>query len=129
MVVAVGVVVVVASRARPFTWPADIVTSVALVSLVVAVLVQRRAPRPPSWIERRPRVLGARAPHPDRWRWGIWALPVAAIAAWELFCYFGSPRAAHPTLSSMLDVLTATVWGRGAAFAAWLVLGWFVVTR
>jgi hypothetical protein len=128
-VAAVGTEVVMASRARPFTWPADIVTSAALVAMVGIVVVQHFGSATTPCVARRSGPPVAATARHRGWRWAIWATPLAAIVAWELTTYFGTPRAEHPTLSSMLDVVTATPWGRGVAFASWLVLGWFVVTR
>ncbi len=131
-VVALGVVVL-AARSRPFTWPADILTTVVLVAVVVLVLAQRSRWRHTWWVRRRRErgIGGAPETGRRRWRgrWAVWAVPAGAIAAWELFCYFGAPRDAHPTLSSMLDVVTSTPWGRGAVFVSWSALGWFLVTR
>ncbi len=55
-------------------------------------------------------------------------MPILAATGWELYCYLNLPRAAHPTLSSLLDMLDATRTGKIVAFASWLVLGWFLVT-
>ncbi len=119
---------VVASTTRPFTVPADAVVAVGFAGLAVVVVTQWRGdPVPPALARRR----GRSSPPPPRWgrRWALWAVPVAAAVAWELFSYVGAPRAAHPTVSSMLDAVDATRIGHGAAFAGWLALGWYLVTR
>lgn len=36
-------------------------------------------------------------------------------------------RAAHPTFSSLLDIVDASRVGKTVVFALWLVLGWFLV--
>jgi len=117
---------VLASFTRPFTGGADVVTAVPL---VVAVLVTARS----TWElrrshEREPAV-GEIDAAPRRKRRGIvWTAPILAGAGWELYCFVNLPRAAHPTLSSLLDILDATRAGKAVAFASWLVLGWFLVT-
>jgi hypothetical protein len=118
-----------AALTRPFTGPGEVVTAMGLASLVAVVLVQHLGAQTPRVLVRRARDPAGVPAIPWRSRWVIWIAPVAAVVSWELFCYLQSPRAAHPTLSSMLDTVTATQAGRGAAFAAWLVLGWYLVTR
>ncbi len=121
--------VLVASSTHPFTWGADIVTAVPLV--LVTVLMARRARSARSAraldtrvagveTERQPRMLGIDPAF-------VWAAPVVAVTAWELYCLFTLPRRAHPTLSSLLDMLDASHAGKAVAFAAWLVLGWLLV--
>jgi len=118
--------VLLASRTHPFTGGADVVTAVPLV--LAAVLVARRA-RPAGAVdtgvvdgrtERQPRMLGIDAAF-------AWVAPIAAVTAWELYCLFTLPRAVHPTLSSLLDMLDAHPVGKALAFALWLVLGWLLV--
>ena len=118
---------VVASFTHVFTWQADLVTAVPLVvaaTVVVArVRVQRRAVGPTG---------GSAAPGTAAvgvYGWLMWTTPVAAVTAWELFCYFHSPRTRYPTLSSLIDMLDSTRVGKAIAFAAWLALGWFLAGR
>jgi hypothetical protein len=56
-------------------------------------------------------------------------VPILAIVGWELYCLASLPRAQHPTLSSLLDILDATRVGKTVAFSSWLALGWFLVAR
>ena len=124
----------VASRTHAFTWGADVVTAVplALAALCSSTL------RPPPRRRRRHRrrrlspalVTVGPGAHPGRL--GIdaafaWVAPIAAVTAWELYCLFTLPRSAHPTLSSILDMLDVHPAGKALAFAAWLVLGWLLV--
>jgi hypothetical protein len=115
-----------ASFTRPFTGPADVVTAVPLV-VVLAIM---------GWSVHRHRRAGPHHPGPaavarTRWsRWSfVWLTLVLAIAAWELYCFVNLPRARHPTLSSLIDVLDSTRTGKVVAFVAWLALGWFLVGR
>jgi hypothetical protein len=128
---------VVAASTSPFTASAEAVVAAGFVPVVVLAVVSRRQHRPTSaGTGTGPPVPGTR-PGPGeeepgrRWgrRWGIWLVPLGGIAAWEVVTYAGSPRAEHPTLSSMLDAVDASHLGHGAAFAAWLVLGCWLVTR
>lgn len=116
-----------ASFTRPFTWGADVVTAVPL-ALAVVVTVRFTSAVGRRSKEGRPAVRQEQvAPRPARA--GIfWAVPILAATGWELYCYANLPRAAHPTLSSLLDMLDATRGGKIVAFASWLVLGWFLVT-
>jgi len=131
LVVLVGLAAdtVVAARSHPFTWAANVTTAVALAVLLGVVALQRLAP------SSLPDVVRRRRPVPDEvvaaWgaRWVVWPALLAAVVGWELFCFVSTPRAAHPTLSSVLDSVTSGAPGRGLAFAAWLVVGWFAVTR
>lgn len=65
---------------------------------------------------------------PGRW-WTVWLVLLAAIVAWELFCYSSLPRRQHPTVSSLIDMLDAHPVGKTVAFALWLALGWFLAAR
>ncbi len=116
-----------ASFTRPFTSGADVVTAVPL-ALAVVVTV-----RSTSGARRRPKKISpAVGETPDALhlpRAGIvWLVPALVAAGWELYCYVNLPRTAHPTLSSLLDMLDATRSGKVVGFASWLVLGWFLVT-
>jgi|HubBroStandDraft_4_1064222.scaffolds.fasta_scaffold446425_2 hypothetical protein len=121
---------VLASFTRPFTWEADVVTAVPLaVAGAVLVLVTARSSRRPG--------RGSQEAHPARgaidtaptWRRGatLWAAPLLAVVGWELYCFVSLPRPAHPTLSSLIDILDSTRVGKTVAFAVWLVLGWCLV--
>jgi len=122
--------VLLASRARPFTWQADGVSAIALLTLAGVVVLQPRLGQvTPRILARRSALALSGEGHPWGLRWTIWIAPLSGLAIWELFCYLGSPRAAHPTMSSMLDTMTASQVGRGGTFTLWLSLGWYLVTR
>jgi hypothetical protein len=66
-----------------------------------------------------------------RWgrRWAVVVAPLVAVLAWELVCFAHGDRHAWPTLSSLLDEVDGSPFGRGVAYTAWLGLGWALVTR
>lgn len=115
-----------ASLTRPFTWGADIVTSVPLVVAALVTIWSSATTNGADPVH--PEAIGARdlGVGGSR-RWVVWLGPILAVTGWELYCFFSLPRAAHPTLSSLLDILDATRVGKTVAFASWLVLGWFLV--
>jgi hypothetical protein len=104
----------VASGARTFTRPAEVLTF--LPGLAVLVLTLR-----PSAVLR---------PADSRaGRWGAlpWVAAAAAVIGWELVQLFEQPRHLHPTLSSVTDSLLSTHPSRFIGYLAWLVLGWMLV--
>ena len=114
---------VVSAFARPFTDLSDGLVAVAIAGMAVIVVAQqRRAPLPVA-LQRRweDRESSAR----DR----AWAALIAAVAAWELICWAGSPRRDHPTLSYFVDLVTTHPLGRVLVFVIWLAIGWLAVTR
>jgi hypothetical protein len=62
-------------------------------------------------------------------RWTVLVAPLAVAVAWELVCVVHGDRTAWPTLSSLLDDVDAWPLARGTTYAAWLGLGWALVTR
>ncbi|MGA2520034.1 MAG: hypothetical protein ABSG81_04355 [Acidimicrobiales bacterium] len=112
---------VCASFTRPFTVSADALTAVPLAGAVLIVVMRSRRPTPRTDPGR---IRTTAAPSP--W-WGAWLVVLAAVVAWELFCYVSGPRHAYPTFSSLLDVLDAHRPGKAAAYGAWLALGWYLV--
>jgi hypothetical protein len=118
-----------------------VVTAVPLVALVVVVIVQlrssqlgRAAPRPgraaPStasetgqlWqrMPAGPPAAGSAVP---------WVVVLAALVAWELIALFAGTRSAHPTVSSIYDILAQWRAAKAAVLLAWLALGWYLVRR
>jgi hypothetical protein len=110
---------------RPFTIAADVVVTVGIATVVALAAWQRLNPMLPRPIARRPAV-PSEVPQA---RWGFWTAALLLVGGWELFCYADVPRRAHPTLSSLLDTLTAHPVGRTVAFLGWLTFGWYAVTR
>ena len=102
----------IASGLRPFTHPEAVAVAIPLVVGGIAVLRM----------------------HPDdtettrRGTW-IWAALFAALVAWELVSYRLSPRADHPTLSSIADWAMSAHPGRFVMFAAWLGVGYWLFRR
>lgn len=108
-----------AAATTAFTRPANILTAIPLVA--VAVLVVVRWPRRPH-----PRPRAENGPHPYR----AWVVVFAAVVAWELAEYASrGSRAAHPTLSSMLDAVDRFYLLKALLFFGWLYLGAAIVRR
>jgi ABC-type dipeptide/oligopeptide/nickel transport system permease subunit len=124
----VGILVVAAAYAgilattRPFTVPADVVTSLGLAvgagALVFGLTVGRAAgaagARPAEVIEAGT-TGGTAIP---------WVVLVVVVVGWELYCFFGGPRPAHPTLSSVYDIVARWQAAKAVVVLAWLALGW-----
>lgn len=51
---------------------------------------------------------------------GAWVALFGAMAAWELAAWSSSPRAEHPTLSSLADAVLEGRAARAAALAGWV---------
>lgn len=117
---------VVASFTRPFTLGADVVTAVALAGAVMATAWSIHRGGRPAPVA--PASTGGGGPRWSRW-WPVWSVPILGLTAWELYCVAELPRAQHPTLSTLIDSLDSSRVGKTAAFASWLALGWFLVTR
>ncbi|HUY23396.1 MAG TPA: hypothetical protein VMV22_13750 [Acidimicrobiales bacterium] len=121
---------VLVSFTHPFTWAADVVTAVPLAVVVVATVLRVRAPR----LGDAAGPAGVTATDPahacPRGRRGaVWPALAAAVGGWELYCYASAPRAAHPTLSTLVDLLDASRAGKIVAVAAWLGFGAYLVAR
>ncbi len=110
-----------AATTTAFTQPANVVTALPIV--IVAVLVVVRWPLRPH-----PRRGAAReaGTHPFR----AWVILFAAVVAWELAEYASrGSRAAHPTLSSMLDAIDRYYLLKALIFFGWLYLGAAIVRK
>ena len=104
----------------PFSSPANILTAIAIVAVVVMAIIR--------WPARPTRVLVAEEERPRHPYLG-WVVLFAVIVAWELVMYLvrGS-RSAHPTLSSMADAFDRYNYGLKAVVCfAWLWLGTAIV--
>jgi len=109
---------------KPFTTPANVVTALGLavgVGAVVFWMTGDRATRPfePQTTVEMPAAEGGVGGTVLPW----WIL-LAVGAGWELFCYFGAPRSAHPTLSAMYDFAARWDAVKAVIVLAWLALGW-----
>lgn len=98
-----------AGTTRSFTWPALAITGTGAAFVLIVALRAERSPRAGR----------------DRPRRGYLAWAGLAVAAfgWQLATYLQSPRAEHPTISSMLDAADAHDPLRAAVFLGWVVLG------
>jgi len=113
---------VLASFTTPFTVDADVVTALPLVVAVMVAWWWRRRPG------RSDSVVQGEIDGSALWRWSfVWAVPLLATTAWELYCYTQLPRNEHPTLSALIDMLDSTRAGKIVAVALWLGLGFFLV--
>jgi cytochrome bd-type quinol oxidase subunit 2 len=104
----------------PFSSPANILTAIAIVAVVVMAIIR--------WPARPTRVMIAEEERPRHPYLG-WVVLVGLIVAWELVMYLvrGS-RSAHPTLSSMADAFDRYNYGlKALACFAWLWLGTAIV--
>jgi cytochrome bd-type quinol oxidase subunit 2 len=104
----------------PFSSPANILTAIAIVAVVVMAIVR--------WPARPTRVMLPEEERPQHPYLG-WVVLVGLIVAWELVMYLvrGS-RSAHPTLSSMADAFDRYNYGlKAVACFAWLWLGTAIV--
>jgi hypothetical protein len=118
---------VVASTARPFSWRADITTAVGIACVAGCALVgvarrrRRRAATAEAGIG--PAISASQPAARDALPW---VAVLTAITAFELVNLFASPRRDHPTISSVLVVLTGHEVLRGVLFAVWLGAGWWL---
>jgi hypothetical protein len=102
-----------ATGLRPFTIPIDVAVGLPAVLLLGWSWHRSRLGRLPP--DQRPR--------PPRSSVIVWAVLVAALAAWELAAYQASPRQDHPTLSSIFDDINSAHPARAVVFALWLGVG------
>lgn len=114
---------------QPFTVSADVVTGLALAvgagALAFQLAVGRLAAgRPAPAGEARPVVAieaeagGTAIP---------WLALLAVLVGWELYCFFGGPRPAHPTFSSVYDIVARWQAAKAVVVLLWLALGWELV--
>ncbi len=126
-----------ASFTQPFTIGADLVTALPLglaavlfgVGLSSASRSRRRATEPGG--SGGPAEEGCPAASPrlqtKRVGWLVWPALAGAVVGWELLVYSQSPRPAHPTLSSLIDMADASQVGKTLLFGLWLLLGSFLL--
>jgi lysylphosphatidylglycerol synthetase-like protein (DUF2156 family) len=116
-----------ASTTRPFTDGAYVVTAVPLLAGVAVMALLTRTTRRSVSLMRSNRESN-RDIRLNRWSLA-WITMAMIIACWELYCYAGSPRSEHPTLSTLIDLLDSTRVGKALAFALWLALGCYLVLQ
>jgi len=116
-----------AATTSAFSWPADAVTAIPIVALVVLAVVRwPRRPQPQPQPQLLEGEVVARGGHPYR----AWVVLLAAAVAWELAEYLArGSRGAHPTLSSMADALDRYYPLKALVFFGWLCLGACIVRR
>jgi len=112
---------------EPFTTPADVVTACGVAGGAVALVLSLTGRRDGSeGVE----VTGsaAQALGPTSVRGALpWVVLAVAVVGWEVFCYFGAPRSAHPTISSIYDTVAGWRAAKAVVVLAWLGLGWELV--
>jgi hypothetical protein len=105
-----------ASGVRTFTRPAEALTFVPVLAVLVLTVWPKAVPS------------GVRAAPRPTWRnLAPWVAVVVALVGWELIELFSQPRDAHPTLSSITNTLLSTHPSRFLGYLAWLLLGWLLV--
>ena len=122
----VGVAVLVGyalwlAATTPFSSPANILTALAIVAVLVAAIIR--------WPARPTRVVLVADEERPRHPYLGWVVLFGVIVAWELVMYLvrGS-RSEHPTLSSMADAFDRYSYGlKAVACFAWLWLGTAIV--
>jgi hypothetical protein len=103
----------VAATTTPFSRPANVVTALPIIALAVLVLVRWPLHAGPAEPE-------AGTAHP----WRAWVVLFGLVVAWELAEYASrGSRAAHPTLSSMLDAVDRHAALKAVVFFLWLGVG------
>jgi hypothetical protein len=129
----------VATSTRPFTVPAEVVTTIPLALLLLVGVLQPRLKTP---LLRRagPRGLDSdrrRSDKKARFTLGlwIWGALIALISLWEVGNLFagmqvvGGRRYDHPTLSFFLDSITQHHVTNAGLFLVWLIFGFYLLRR
>jgi hypothetical protein len=104
----------------PFTVEANVVIVVGLAAGALALTVRLARGRP------LPAAAGRSVENPQR-STIPWLALVAVVLACELYCFFGGPRPAHPTLSTLYDLAARWPAVKALVVLAWLALGWELV--
>jgi hypothetical protein len=121
----------VASALEPFTWPARITIGVLGIGvLALAARAHRRRVTLRHWWLTWRAALRHDGAHrtgrsPLAWRTAtlVWGGLILAVAIWELTALFSGPRLAHPTLSSITDLVLRYHAARFLAYLLWMALG------
>lgn len=107
-----------ASGVRTFTRPAEVLTFLPALAVLLLTLRPGARPHPVSHSTRNGYARRGVLP---------WVAAAAVLIGWELAELFSQPRGAHPTLSSITNALLSTHPSRFIGYLAWLVLGWMLV--
>jgi hypothetical protein len=109
-----------AALTTPFTFRANVLTAIPLITALLAAVLFGHIVRSRRTGERSaPRPLGR-----SLWPWWV---SLGVVGAWELCCYLKLPRFEHPTFSSLYDSASRSQPLKAALFFGWLVLGWAIV--
>lgn len=109
-----------AALTTPFTFRANVMTAIPLITALLAAvlfchIVRSRRTGQPS------------APRPSERSLWPWWVSLGVVGGWELFCYLRLPRFDHPTFSSLYDSAGRLQPLKAALFFGWLALGWAIV--
>jgi hypothetical protein len=124
-----------AAATTPFTTSADVFTAIPIAAIAVLALLRWRVLATPggpvtgggsntvcdSVDEREKSGHGG--------GWWAWGVLIGVFVGWELFALFSGPRTAHPTASSIFNLLTRWHAAKAVAFFLWLGLGGYLVNR
>lgn len=123
-VVATAVYAWFASATTPFTVPADVMTAVPLLGMVVVVALQHIGGAGHVW-----RRLPADRP-PDGGTAVPWIVLLVLLAVPEgASLLVAGPRSSHPTISSIADTVFRWHAVKASVYFLWLWLCWYVVRR
>lgn len=111
---------------RAFTWASTLVTFGLAVPLGLVAWWQRRGGGPPV-LQRR--AYGGRDPQTVARQAWAWWIVCSAVVVFELFELAQSPRALHPTVSSLVNPFLRGSSHRWAAGAVWVAVACWMVTR
>lgn len=118
----------VLATTKPFTMPADVVTALGVAVGVGAVIFWMTGGRIARSTQDRAAVEMVAGEGGESGTVMPWWILFAVGAGWELFCYFGAPRSAHPTLSALYDIAARWDAAKAVMVLAWLALGWALLS-
>jgi hypothetical protein len=107
---------------QPFSRGAFLALVVGVALIIAGAVVRRpraaNTPTEPS------------TPHTPRFRSAAvtWSVLSVAVIAWELIALRSLPRAAHPTISSLVESAEQYHIARLALYAAWVWFGWTIAS-
>lgn len=109
-----------AALTTPFTFRANVMTAIPLITALLAAIGFGHVVRARPTNERS-------VPGPTRRGLWPWWVSLGVVGAWELFCYLRLSRFDHPTVSSLYDSASRSQPLKAALFLGWLALGWAIV--